>query len=141
MITEVNFWGDTDITYRATEFWLGKSFTQMRFDDYAFASGMLQAEALTEYIRTTIAGNSVHPAPSSGCTMTDGRSLMVGPSWTIIPGKNSPIIRFAGHLSLLALSLQQIAAKSTFTESMIVGLTGRANFSLAFLKRRRLYHE
>ena len=47
---EVNFWGDKDITYRTIEFWLGKSYTQLTFDEYAFASGLLQAEALTEYI-------------------------------------------------------------------------------------------
>jgi beta-mannosidase len=47
---EVNFWGDKDVTYSAIEFWLGKSFRQMTMDEYAFASGLLQAEALTEYI-------------------------------------------------------------------------------------------
>jgi beta-mannosidase len=46
----VNFWGNSDFTYKATEFWLGKSYAQMSLDDYAFASALLQAEALTEYI-------------------------------------------------------------------------------------------
>ncbi len=46
----VNFWGDNDFTYKATEFWLGKSYRQMSFDDYAVSSAMLQAEALIEYI-------------------------------------------------------------------------------------------
>jgi beta-mannosidase len=46
----VNFWGDSDITYKSTEFWLGKSYSQLGFDDYATASAMLQAEALVEYI-------------------------------------------------------------------------------------------
>lgn len=46
----VNFWGDADITYKSIEFWLGKSYTEMSMDDYAIASGMLQAEALVEYI-------------------------------------------------------------------------------------------
>jgi beta-mannosidase len=46
----VNFWGDKDITYLSVEYWLGKSYKQMSFDEYAFASALLQAEALTEYI-------------------------------------------------------------------------------------------
>lgn len=46
----VNFASDKDVTYRATEYWLDKSFQQMSFDDYAFASSLLQSEALTEYI-------------------------------------------------------------------------------------------
>jgi len=46
----VNFWGEKDITYISIEYWLGKSYKQMSFDDYAFASALLQAEALTEYI-------------------------------------------------------------------------------------------
>jgi beta-mannosidase len=46
----VNFWGYSDITYKTTEYWLGKSYTKMSFDDYAFASALLQAEALGEYL-------------------------------------------------------------------------------------------
>jgi beta-mannosidase len=46
----VNFWGDSDITYKTTEFWLGKSYSEMGFDDYVTASALLQAEALVEYI-------------------------------------------------------------------------------------------
>jgi len=47
---EVNFWGDSNITYRSVQYWLGRSYSQMSFDDYAFASALLQSEALTEYI-------------------------------------------------------------------------------------------
>lgn len=48
---EVNFWGTgPGVTYRATEFWLGKSAQSLGFDTYALASALLQAEGLTEYI-------------------------------------------------------------------------------------------
>lgn len=46
----VNFWSDKDVSYKSTEYWLGKSYKQMTFDEYAFASALLQSEALTEYI-------------------------------------------------------------------------------------------
>ncbi len=46
----VNFWGNSNITYLTTEYWLGTAYTQMSLDDYLFASSLLQAEALTEYI-------------------------------------------------------------------------------------------
>jgi beta-mannosidase len=46
----VNFWQGKDATYRTVEYWTGKTFQQLSFDDYAFASALLQAEALTEYI-------------------------------------------------------------------------------------------
>jgi len=40
-----SFWYDENIT-----FWLGKSYSQMTFDEYIFATALLQAEALSEYI-------------------------------------------------------------------------------------------
>lgn len=46
----VNFWGDKDISYRSFEYWLGKSYRLLSFDDYIFGSALLQSEALTEYI-------------------------------------------------------------------------------------------
>ncbi|HUU28694.1 MAG TPA: hypothetical protein VM123_12860 [archaeon] len=46
-----NFWrADTPITYRLVDYWLGKNYKEMEFDDYVFASALLQAEGLTEYI-------------------------------------------------------------------------------------------
>jgi beta-mannosidase len=39
------FWKPENITY-----WIGKTYQQMTFDEYAFASSLLQAEALSEYI-------------------------------------------------------------------------------------------
>jgi len=47
---EVNFWGKKDVSYNSFEYWLGIPYTQFTLDEYAFASGLLQAEALTEYI-------------------------------------------------------------------------------------------
>lgn len=38
------------VTYRFVEDWLGKSYKKMSFDDYVFASALLQSEGLTEYI-------------------------------------------------------------------------------------------
>ena len=38
------------ITYRFIEDWIGKDYKKMSFDDYAFASALLQSEGLTEYI-------------------------------------------------------------------------------------------
>jgi beta-mannosidase len=46
----LNFYRDVDQTYRTTEYWIGKSFRQMSFDDYIFASSLLQSEALSEYV-------------------------------------------------------------------------------------------
>ncbi|OFX33820.1 MAG: hypothetical protein A2W90_05185 [Bacteroidetes bacterium GWF2_42_66] len=47
----VNFWNDKKgITYRFVEDWLGKDYTKMSFDDYVFASALLQSEGLSEYI-------------------------------------------------------------------------------------------
>ncbi|MHB9056865.1 MAG: glycoside hydrolase family 2 protein [Paludibacteraceae bacterium] len=39
------FWNEQNITY-----WFDKSYAQMSFDNYVFASSLLQAEALSEYI-------------------------------------------------------------------------------------------
>ncbi len=48
---EVNFWNiDRGLNYKLTEFWLGKKAEDLGFDKYALASGLIQAEGLTEYI-------------------------------------------------------------------------------------------
>ena len=48
---EVNFWNyNPGINYQLTEFWLGKKAEDLGFDRYVLASGLLQAEGLTEYI-------------------------------------------------------------------------------------------
>jgi beta-mannosidase len=48
---EVNFWNSKPgINYQLTEFWLGKKAEDLGFDKYALASGLIQAEGLTEYI-------------------------------------------------------------------------------------------
>lgn len=39
------FWKPENMTY-----WFGKNYDQMSFEDYVFASGVIQAEALSEYI-------------------------------------------------------------------------------------------
>ncbi len=47
----VNYWHPTTpITYQAVRDWLGREPREMSLDDYAVASALLQAEALTEYI-------------------------------------------------------------------------------------------
>ncbi len=47
----VNFWDASyQVTTRAIKSWLGRDPRTMGLDDYATASGLLQAEALTEYI-------------------------------------------------------------------------------------------
>jgi beta-mannosidase len=38
------------ITYRMIDFWLGKDYSHMSLEHYAFASGLLQAEGFSEYI-------------------------------------------------------------------------------------------
>lgn len=38
------------VTYKFVRDWLGKDYTKMSFNDYVFASALLQAEGLTEYI-------------------------------------------------------------------------------------------
>jgi len=46
-----NFWTELPgITYRTVKFWLGSDPAEMTFDDYVFASALLQAEGLEEYI-------------------------------------------------------------------------------------------
>jgi len=48
---EVNFWNHgPGINYQLTEFWLDKKAEDLGFERYALASGLLQAEGLTEYI-------------------------------------------------------------------------------------------
>jgi beta-mannosidase len=48
---EVNFWNiNRGLNYQLTEFWLGKKAEDLGFDKYALASGLIQAEGLTEYI-------------------------------------------------------------------------------------------
>jgi beta-mannosidase len=47
----VNFWNNgPGINYRLSEFWIGKKAEDLGFEKYALASGLLQAEGLTEYI-------------------------------------------------------------------------------------------
>jgi beta-mannosidase len=47
----VNFWSsERGQTYRAVEFWIGCTPETMPLNDYLFASGLLQAEGLAEYI-------------------------------------------------------------------------------------------
>ena len=38
------------VAYQELDFWLGRSYKEMDLDEYAFASGLLQAEGLMEYI-------------------------------------------------------------------------------------------
>ena len=46
-----NFWRpDRGVTYEAVDYWLGLDPEQMDIEDYCFASGLLQAEGLQEYI-------------------------------------------------------------------------------------------
>jgi beta-mannosidase len=48
---EVNFWADsTGVTYQYVHDWIGKDYQKMSFDNYCFASALLQAEGLTEYV-------------------------------------------------------------------------------------------
>ena len=42
--------GELGVAYRAVEFWLGRRYDDFSFDDYVFASALLQAEGLQEYI-------------------------------------------------------------------------------------------
>ena len=41
---------EVGITYRMIDYWLGKDYSHMSLEHYAFASGLLQAEGLSEYI-------------------------------------------------------------------------------------------
>lgn len=45
-----NYAGEPGVCYRALEDWLGLKPDEIRFEDYAFLSGLLQAEGLREYI-------------------------------------------------------------------------------------------
>jgi len=48
---EVNFWNlKPGLNYQLVEMWLGKKAEDLGFEKYAMASGLLQAEGLTEYI-------------------------------------------------------------------------------------------
>jgi beta-mannosidase len=44
-----SLWQSPPITYQYVEYWLGKKAEEMSFEDYAFYSGILQAEGLVEY--------------------------------------------------------------------------------------------
>jgi beta-mannosidase len=47
----INFWGSgPGVCYQAVDFWLGKKAAKMPLERYLYASGLLQAEALSEYI-------------------------------------------------------------------------------------------
>ena len=39
------------VTYKAIQDWIGKDYRKMSFEDYTFASALLQAEGLSEYIK------------------------------------------------------------------------------------------
>jgi beta-mannosidase len=48
---EVNFWNMTPgLNYQLTELWIGKKAQELTFEKYTLASGLIQAEGLTEYI-------------------------------------------------------------------------------------------
>ncbi len=69
------------VTYKFVEDWLGKDYTKMGFDDYAFASALLQAEGLTEYI------NNYHRrmySSSSAIFWMYNDSWPVTHGWTIV---------------------------------------------------------
>lgn len=47
----VQFWGSgPGVCYRAMPFWLGRDAQAMKLEDYLFASSLLQAEGLSEYV-------------------------------------------------------------------------------------------
>jgi beta-mannosidase len=47
----VNFWdGKKGAAYEMVDYWFGKSYKEFNFDEYAYASALIQAEGLTEYI-------------------------------------------------------------------------------------------
>ena len=69
------------VTYRFIEDWLDKDYTKMSFDDYAFASALLQSEGLMEYI------NNYHRrmySSSSAIFWMYNDSWPVTHGWTIV---------------------------------------------------------
>ena len=69
------------VTYKFVEDWLGKDYKKMSFDDYVFASALLQAEGLTEYI------NNYHRrmySSSSAIFWMYNDSWPVTHGWTIV---------------------------------------------------------
>lgn len=78
----VNFSTEKEgITYRFVKDWLGVSYTTMDFDQYVFASGLLHAEGLSEYI------NNYHRrmySSSSAIFWMYNDSWPVTHGWTIV---------------------------------------------------------
>jgi len=78
----MNFKSDKKgVTYKYVEDWLGKDYKKMSFDDYAFASALLQAEGLMEYI------NNYHRrmySSSSAIFWMYNDSWPVTHGWTIV---------------------------------------------------------
>ena len=69
------------ITYKFVEDWLGKDYRKMSFDDYVFASALLQSEGLMEYI------NNYHRrmySSSSAIFWMYNDSWPVTHGWTIV---------------------------------------------------------
>jgi beta-mannosidase len=69
------------VTYRFIKDWLNKDYTKMSFDDYAFASALLQSEGLMEYI------NNYHRrmySSSSAIFWMYNDSWPVTHGWTIV---------------------------------------------------------
>jgi len=69
------------VTYKFVEDWLGKDYTKMSFNDYVFASALLQSEGLTEYI------NNYHRrmySSSSAIFWMYNDSWPVTHGWTIV---------------------------------------------------------
>ena len=69
------------VTYKFVEDWLGKDYTKMTFDDYVFASALLQSEGLMEYI------NNYHRrmySSSSAIFWMYNDSWPVTHGWTIV---------------------------------------------------------
>jgi beta-mannosidase len=69
------------VTYKCIEDWLGKDYTKMSFDDYIFASALLQSEGLMEYI------NNYHRrmySSSSAIFWMYNDSWPVTHGWTIV---------------------------------------------------------
>ncbi|HBE42713.1 MAG TPA: hypothetical protein DDW27_16220 [Bacteroidales bacterium] len=69
------------VTYKFIEDWLGKNYSKMSFDDYVFASALLQSEGLMEYI------NNFHRrmySSSSAIFWMYNDSWPVTHGWTIV---------------------------------------------------------
>ena len=69
------------VTYKFVEDWLGKDYTKMSFNDYVFASALLQSEGLMEYI------NNYHRrmySSSSAIFWMYNDSWPVTHGWTIV---------------------------------------------------------